>query len=110
MRRTVLAGIGREELGLGVIGDIVAAHVIAAVAAQPSACEELHLVGLAVVFNTLSLAVDILIEALALLAKGGQIACGHAILKALGVLLYGNAVGADDQSALCQDGASLKDG
>src|SRR5450759_4509545 len=91
--RAGAAGHG-EVLGAGIVGDIVAAHFVRGFALEPCMIEELHLVELAVVFDTVRLALDVLVGAVALLAKGGRVAAGAAVLVALLVLAYRNLVGA----------------
>src|ERR1035437_10036185 len=80
--RAVAAGHG-EVLGAGIVGDIVAAHFVRGFALEPRMIEELHLVELAVVFDAVRLALDVLAGAVALLAKAGRGADGAAVLVAL---------------------------
>src|ERR1700694_4977076 len=60
--RGVAARLHGKELGLGVVGDGVAANVVATVAAQPRLVEEFDALYLAVVLDPERLAVDVFVD------------------------------------------------
>src|SRR6266849_2179883 len=75
-----------EELGDRVVGNVVAAHFVAA-ALDACVGEHLQLVGLAVVFEELGTTLDEIVEAFALLPEVGRAAVGNPVLEALRILL-----------------------
>src|SRR5512134_3729414 len=98
-----------EELGLGVIGDVIAADLVLA-ALQLRPVEHLHRFGATVVLDALGPSLDVLVEAVPLLPEVGGAAPGGAVLEALLVLADLHALAADLERALRQHDVSLEQG
>src|SRR5579859_5061175 len=88
-----------EEFGDGVIGNVIAAHLVSS-ALDARVGEHLHLVGLAVVLETLGETIDVFVRAFALLTEMSGISVCDAVLEPFRILLDDDLVGLDDECSL----------
>src|SRR5262249_4156290 len=108
--RRLAAGFHRKALRSCVVGYVVPANVVAAVAPQARVVEEFDAVRLAVVFDPDGLPVDVAGGAFLLVTESRRIPGRDAGLEALLVLANHDALGADDQRTLRQHHLSFERG
>src|SRR5258708_9343671 len=75
-----------KAFGFGVIGDVVAANIVPAVATQPGAVGEFDAIEFVVVFDLQSFPVDVISAPLSFVAEGPLIARRGPIVEAVAVL------------------------
>src|SRR6266511_3919978 len=91
-----------EELGLGVVRNIVAAYFVGALA-QQRPIEQLEETFLAIVFGALRYAFVVLVDVVPFLAERDRVAVRGCRYRVVGVLVKDDLVGMDRQRALSQD-------
>ncbi len=96
------AALGLEQLGRGVVRDVIAADLVRA-ALEQRVVEELDQLLRAVVLETLRVALVILVDAVALLAQRDRISVCGGRQRVVGVLAEHDAIGADLERALRDD-------
>src|SRR6266852_1588122 len=89
-----------KAFGPGVVGNVIAANVVPAVAAQPGVVVEFNAVELVVVHDLERFSVNVSASPFLSVTEGRRIAGGDSVVEAVGVLLHDDTIRANDERAL----------